>query len=1677
MGDSKSTLPSEPLVEKVKELSPWHTLQNPGLGVGFTETEKGEWWKSKDYKYKLGTVRSVDLDKQITIYSETFDMSKKQRKIPAPINPYTLTDKNIEKVRDNTGINMSDFDEELVEKSLDTMKNVTDFEDLYLGWISNAVQAGNAVHAGTVTDEKDSVIIKETMKTLFRFVFGKKTINDKNKAEKFYAHLRFAYTKFKPEEKVPCKGNTIADNFKSCLEYRLEGVKKEISAARQSGFPEYGIYARNLYILEKGLIQMINFLDSKSGCFEYGEYSGEAKRSEEGDSDEEAFLRALMVAKQIVESDAAASASDAKEDSLRETFIKPASGVAAEILKQINDVLAKKEHGDFDMKAKDDEIKRLKAEIESLQSLESFQRSEPADAAVSAALSAAMAAEKAAREELAASRVAEETARREAAAAAAAAERARIAGAAAGAADARQAAAAGAAARQALAAAQAAAAAAEARLAAAQAATAAAEGKAGGLTARLAAAEAALAAAEAEKALASNNTVQLKKTILVLMFSLIRSRRAFELLSVQMDESEEVELERIMRDVDEKIAGLPEEARPLVKGIFNFLTEKPVEGQPIEVLNELIRKKGEAEKIIEFANRLENPLRLVAVTSVEEGIASIDALITDIRKKLEDKVAELNGRLRGLRESLALKDDSEVREELSRVKAALTRAQAELDDCNRIRGEQEVSIAVLEGKIDALGLPEAKRADIDERLAAFEAALRTSASANAGEIKREFAARTAGLKEEAATEAAAQAEKAAAEAVAQAEKAAAEAEKASKEAADAAARAKADSEAAVAAAEARAKDAEAAAFASKREAEALAAANASKIEAEIAALAAAKAMAEAATSASEDALKAAKEAEAAAIAAANAAREDAEKSAREKAAADERVAASDKEKAAAEERAAASQASLEEAKRNAVAAVDAATNALIEQKRSAEESAATALAEKEAAVAALANSSAQGKAAAAASVAALKEATERAEAAEAARKEADSKVAAATSAAEEAAKIAAAELAKAKEEAANAKAAKAATKDEAEKLKSELAAARAEEENAMRERDAMKARLAEATAKALGASPDKITQLRNELAAKDAALSAAGDKLAEAATKAADIDSALKRAKAAEEALAVAKRAAEDAEARASEIKSQLDLSKLIYEPALERHSEISAQNEELLGIIIKFIQTVNNKDFNERDNERIREELTRFAEMNTNTEKRVEAALAIIDAITPHITEKTNPVRRIEEVLRNIPAVEPVEEPVVEAVEPVVEPVEPVVEPVEPVAPVEPVVEPVEEMPSVEQTNNEMIKEIKETNLPPETQVKIFKFILQQLQLFASAGALVEYIPLVEDRTQKYSHFIDNYYINNKIKNPSYKGQGARGVSVPEYLVSDGKSFWNYIEKTSEKDKAIDILLKRINDIIREYSTDPTVVVERGSNFPKKFTEEMLKRLIYLLKTSFATVGITNLNKQKEVKGIIKDKIQPIILSIAREAPAQTGGAIVSKVSKASKASHLCDLMLTSILLKLDGPDFNYQALIDKAGRTLDDIGQCDLILDMLNHLIDEHCLVKKNNGYTFSSVYMDISQARALVEAFNNNFTDSEKQKFYSISGGVFNYKVPDEHQTLLGKHPFFLVGTPSSEREETTLYGVIDEEITLTMEERSVLEEDSIPIGAILFLYIVCFRENEGHDRWNCMPRRSR
>jgi hypothetical protein len=608
------------------------------------------------------------------------------------------------------------------------------------------------------------------------------------------------------------------------------------------------------------------------------------------------------------------------------------------------------------------------------------------------------------------------------------------------------------------------------------------------------------------------------------------------------------------------------------------------------------------------------------------------------------------------------------------------------------------------------------------------------------------------------------------------------------------------------------------------------------------------------------------------------------------------------------------------------------------------------------------------------------------------------------------------------------------------------------------------------------------SQLEKELNNRELTLQKAISDLRTLAEKSdVDIAKALVRAekaeatsKTVEEALQRAQAAEENAKISLRTMTNVVAATHILQGPAFERHAQIKAENTKLLEIVINFIRRVKNGEVN-RDIDSIEREL---AEFPADAMKRVNAALAIIDAIEPHITNEISPVRQIERVLRNVPNVEgtiveeedgewegegeggaeEAEEAEVEVEE------EPVVE--------EPVVEePKQEEPKstkdeVSSVKDELKKYDYITTIPDDIGLKTAYTSLLKIESPTKAN-LAAFIKSLEEYIKNSEHIKDKsiFLINiittadfGKMLNELTLSKGrttTRTIGAPITINNINKDLIGSLKGTPSKSR-VPIPKTDIPNIIKYFNK-----LLEGDNLKNRIEKAISDGF-----TSNKAIQFFNAIKIPltiKIRGLIGE----LITLLTPRTHVQSGG------SNVSKEAHLCDLMLSSILLKLDSPDFNHKSLIDKAGKVLDDIGQCDLVLDMLNHLVDEHCLINKTNGYVFSSVYMDIPQARALVEAFNNNFTDKEKQNFYEISSGIFNYKVPDEHQIFLGKHPFFLVGN-GGEEEETPLYGVIDDELTLTKDERAVLEEDGVPIGAILFLYIVCFREYENHE--SCIHRPS-
>jgi len=132
---------------------------------------------------------------------------------------------------------------------------VVEFDKLYLGW---------------TTDDNE----KSMMRYFFRFIFGTKKIKD---LTKLHNKFRYAYTNFKPEEKLPCNTEYL-NNFKKSLEYRLGILETEMSYARDIGIPEVSAFIDSKKGLKFGLQTLLEVIGEGGPCFTFtGEMHDDAQ--------------------------------------------------------------------------------------------------------------------------------------------------------------------------------------------------------------------------------------------------------------------------------------------------------------------------------------------------------------------------------------------------------------------------------------------------------------------------------------------------------------------------------------------------------------------------------------------------------------------------------------------------------------------------------------------------------------------------------------------------------------------------------------------------------------------------------------------------------------------------------------------------------------------------------------------------------------------------------------------------------------------------------------------------------------------------------------------------------------------------------------------------------------------------------------------------------------------------------------------------------------------------------------------------------------------------------------------------------------------------------------------------------------------------------------------------------
>jgi hypothetical protein len=148
---------------------------------------------------------------------------------------------------------------EVVKKAPEIIMTLTDFNHKYLKWMD-----------GEGTDTPDNIKKrKRDLKNLFKFVFNNSKLNDLTTS--FVKKLqRIAHTPLDTEDKLPCQGSPLYEDFKRCLEYRLTEAKKEMEVARAT-FGEMNSYTQQKTILYDGINDLVRLMNGgyTRGCIKY----------------------------------------------------------------------------------------------------------------------------------------------------------------------------------------------------------------------------------------------------------------------------------------------------------------------------------------------------------------------------------------------------------------------------------------------------------------------------------------------------------------------------------------------------------------------------------------------------------------------------------------------------------------------------------------------------------------------------------------------------------------------------------------------------------------------------------------------------------------------------------------------------------------------------------------------------------------------------------------------------------------------------------------------------------------------------------------------------------------------------------------------------------------------------------------------------------------------------------------------------------------------------------------------------------------------------------------------------------------------------------------------------------------------------------------------------------------
>jgi len=318
----------------------------------------------------------------------------------------------------------------------------------------------------------------------------------------------------------------------------------------------------------------------------------------------------------------------------------------------------------------------------------------------------------------------------------------------------------------------------------------------------------------------------------------------------------------------------------------------------------------------------------------------------------------------------------------------------------------------------------------------------------------------------------------------------------------------------------------------------------------------------------------------------------------------------------------------------------------------------------------------------------------------------------------------------------------------------------------------------------------------------------------------------------------------------------------------------------------------------------------------------------------------------------------------------------------------------------------------------------------------------------------------------------------GVKGVQVPKSLVEPAtKINFDSVDKTKIKDYII-ILFNELSTFlgIVDAASIRSNLLKKSGNLQRSLQDTVQQ--LYAALQSFELT-----TPESILVGIEETCMRGLLRQLEEEAAAESeaagpkgggGGPRRPQIGGGRKTSvkSLSQGMLLLFLVELRKSNQlktakEVQTLVNKAGKALDSIGQYELVLTILQEIVG-NINIHTEEGYTYVKLNdLKEEKANALVKSYNDVFSKSDSKMFKTLgTAGSFHASAPEEFEEVLGKGPFCLILDEDKDegKEETPLHGLSEEyEVVLEEKERNVLEDNGgIPLGGVIFLYLVCLNE---------------